>query len=82
MIIKNDPDVYFDSLMYLISLIRDRRRITREINRAVRLNFPDACNAGVGPDYRIDIAAKLRETAVAITDPKTALPRSAEQNGE
>jgi hypothetical protein len=86
---KSGADVYYNYLIYVSSLTLEEWFVTQEINRAIRLNFPDAWREGVRLGFWIDIPAKLQETApadrpnrTATPDTKSNLPRNAEQNNE
>jgi hypothetical protein len=89
MISKSGSDVYYNYLIYVHTLTPPERFVTREINRAIQLNFPDAWRRGVRLGFWIDIPAKLQETApadrlnqAATPDTKTAIPKNEEQNRE
>jgi hypothetical protein len=81
--------VYYNYLIYEGSLTLPEDFVTREINRAIQLNFPDARRQGIHLGFWIDIPAKLQETApadrlnqAATPDTKTAIPKNEEQNRE
>jgi len=71
---KSGSDVYYNYLIYVASLTWDEYFITREINRAIRLNFPDAWNQGIRLGFWIDIPAKLQDTAPADRPAAVATP--------
>ena len=60
---KSGSDVYYNYLLYIASLTLDEYFVTKEINRAIALNFPDAAAKGVKLGFWIDIPAKLQDTA-------------------
>jgi hypothetical protein len=86
---KSGSDVYYNYLIYVSALTLDERFVTREINRAIQLNFPLPWREGIRLGFWIDIPAKLQETTpadrpaqTATPDAQTTLPRNAEQNNE
>jgi hypothetical protein len=86
---KSGSDVYYNYLIYVHTLTHPERFVTREINRAIQLNFPAAWREGVRLGFWIDIPARLQETApadrpnqTATPDTKTAIPKNEEQNRE
>jgi len=60
---KSGADVYYNYLIYVASLTMDEYFITKEINRAIQLNFPHAKAEGIKLGFWIDIPAKLQETS-------------------
>jgi hypothetical protein len=86
---KSGSDVYYNYLIYVNTLTEPQRFVTREINRAIQLNFPAAWRNGIRLGFWIDIPAKLQETTpsarpnqTATPDTKSNLPRNEEQNNE
>jgi hypothetical protein len=86
---KSGSDVYYNYLIYVASLTLDEYFVTKGINRAIHLNFPDAGKQGVKLGFWIDIPAKLQETTPsdrpqqnATPDTKNSLPKNEEQEKE
>jgi hypothetical protein len=48
---KSGSDVYYNYLIYVQTLNPDEDYVCREINRAIRLNFPEAWKQGVRPGF-------------------------------
>jgi len=68
------------------SLTLDEYFVTKEINRAIALNFPEAEAEGIKLGFWIDIPAKLQDTTpadrpqqTATADPKSNLPKTQDQ---
>jgi hypothetical protein len=86
---KSGSDVYYNYLIYVNALGHAEYFVMKEINRAIRMNFPDAWRDGVRPGFRIDILVKFRETSpadrlgrTAAPDAKSALHGNADLNDE
>ena len=83
---KSGSDVYYNYLIYVASLTLDEYFVLKEINRAIRLNFPEAKKQGIRLGFWIDIPAKLQDTTpsdrpaqTATADTKTNLQTTQEQ---
>ncbi|KAA6348504.1 hypothetical protein EZS27_004104 [termite gut metagenome] len=83
---KSGSDVYYNYLIYIASLVQDEYYITKEINRAIHLNFPDTKKQGIKLGFWIDIPAKLQDTSpgdrlqqTATGDPKSNITKKQEQ---
>jgi hypothetical protein len=86
---KSGSDVYYNYLIYVASLTLDEYFITKEINRAIHLNFPKAKSDGIKLGFWIYIPEKLQEitpserpVGTVTADPKGNLPKNGEQNKE
>jgi hypothetical protein len=75
---KSGSDVYYNYLIYIASLTLDEFFITKEINRAIALNFPDKKDVKLG--FWIDIPAKMQETTPADRPQNTATPEPPKNN--
>lgn len=73
---KSGSDVYYNYLIYVATLTLDEYYITKEINRAIWLNFPRAKSEGIKLGFWIDIPAKQEETSAADRLSNTATPDS------
>lgn len=73
---KSGSDVYYNYLLYIMQLTLDEYFITKEINRAIHLNFPGTKEQGVKLGFWIDIPAKQQETTASqrLTNTATADP--------
>jgi hypothetical protein len=69
---KSGSDVYYNYLIYVASLTLDEYFITKEINRAIALNFPQKKEIKLG--FWIDIPAKMQETTPSNRLQNTATP--------
>lgn len=76
---KSGSDVYYNYLIYVASLTMDEYFVTRDINRAIYLNFPRAKEEGIKLGFWIDIPAKMQETTPADRPQNTATPEAAVQ---
>lgn len=77
---KSGSDVYYNYLIYVATLTLDEYFITKEINRAIHLNFPYAKQQGIKLGFWIDIPAKMDETSAAdrLSNTATADPKKTE----
>ena len=73
---KSGNEVWYNYLMYVMTLTLDEYFILKELNRAIQLNFPHAKKEGIIVGFWIDIPTKLQETTpgeraagVATADP-------------
>lgn len=57
---KSGSDVYYNYMIYQNALVIDEYIVTRDINRAIQLNFPHA--KGISLGFRMEIPAKQQET--------------------
>lgn len=71
---KSGSDVYYNYLIYVGSLTMDEYFITKEITRAIQINFPYAKAKGIKLGFWIDIPAKQDETSAANRLQNTATP--------
>ena len=71
---KSGSDVYYNYLLYIMSLTLDEHFIMQEINRAIHLNFPYAKAKGVKLGFWIDIPAKQDEVTASQRLVNTATP--------
>lgn len=62
---KSGSDVYYNYMIYANALTIAEYYVTRDINRAIRLNFPWAVTENIRLGFRIEIPAKQQETAPA-----------------
>lgn len=76
---KSGSDVYYNYLIYIASLTMDEYFVTRDINRAIHLNFPHAKKEGIKLGFWIDVPAKMQETSPADRPQNTATPEAAIQ---
>ena len=59
---KSGSDVYYNYMVYLNTLAWPEEFVLRELNRAIRLNFPERWAEGVRVGLRIDIPLRQQET--------------------
>lgn len=59
---KSGSDVLYNYLIYANALTIAEYYVTKDINRAIQLNFPHAKAEGIRLGFRIDIPAKQQET--------------------
>lgn len=59
---KSGSDVYYNYIVYLNSLSYAEQFICREINRAIRLNFPEAEKQDIRLGFRIEIPVRQEST--------------------
>lgn len=59
---KSGSDVYYNYMIYQNSLVIDEYIVCRDLNRAIRLNFPHAKQQGIYLGFQMDIPAKQQET--------------------
>lgn len=59
---KSGSDVYYNYVVYLNSLSYAEQFICREINRAIRLNFPEAAAQDIRLGFRIEIPVRQQDT--------------------
>ncbi|MCL1942549.1 MAG: hypothetical protein FWF54_03245 [Candidatus Azobacteroides sp.] len=83
---KSGSDVYYNYLIYIASLTLDEYFVTKEINRAIHLNFPEAKKQDIRLGFWIDIPAKLQDTTpserpnqTATADTKSDIQKTEEQ---
>jgi hypothetical protein len=57
---KSGSDVYYNYLIYSNALTIAEYHVTKDINRAIRLNFPASGNIRLG--FRVEIPSKQQET--------------------
>lgn len=71
---KSGSDVYYNYLIYIASLTLDEYFVTKELNRAIWLNFPRAKTEGIKIGFWLDVPAKQEETSVSdrLTNTATA----------
>jgi len=69
---KSGSDVYYNYLLYVMSLTLDEYFIMKEINRALWINFPYLKTQGVKLGLWIEIPEKLQETTPADRPGNTA----------
>lgn len=74
---KSGNEVWYSYLMYVMTLTLDEYFILKELNRAIRLNFPRAKKERIFLGFWIDIPTKMQETTpgermagVATSNPK------------
>lgn len=60
---KSGSDVYYNYMIYSNALTIAEYYVTRDINRAIRLNFPRAATENIRLGFRIEIPSKQQETA-------------------
>lgn len=60
---KSGSDVYYNYMIYSNALTIAEYYVTRDINRAIRLNFPWAAAENIRLGFRIEIPSKQQETA-------------------
>lgn len=60
---KSGSDVYYNYMIYSNALTIAEYYVTRDINRAIRLNFPRAAAENIRLGFRIEIPSKQQETA-------------------
>lgn len=71
---KSGSEAYYNYLLYVMTLTLDEYFITKELNRAIRLNFPHAKEQGIKSGFWIDIPSKLEETTPAERPAEAATP--------
>ena len=59
---KSGSDVYYNYVVYLNSLSYAEKFVCKEINRAIRLNFPHAVEQNIRLGFRIEVPAKQQDT--------------------
>ncbi|MDR2130546.1 MAG: hypothetical protein LBP56_05185 [Odoribacteraceae bacterium] len=59
---KSGSDVYYNYLIYSNALTIAEYLVTKDINRAIRLNFPRAIAENIRLGFRIEIPAKQQDT--------------------
>lgn len=62
---KSGSDVYYNYMIYSNALTIAEYYVTKDINRAIRLNFPRAAAENIRLGFRIEIPSKQQETAPA-----------------
>ena len=62
---KSGSDVYYNYMVYLNSLTYPEQFVTRELNRAIRLNFPHAARAGIRLGLDIQVPVRQQDTTPA-----------------
>lgn len=62
---KSGSDVYYNYIIYLNTLVYPEYFVCKEINRAIRMNFPRAKKEGIKLGFKIDIPSKMQEVAPA-----------------
>ena len=74
---KSGNEVWYNYLMYVMTLTLDEYFILKELNRAIHLNFPRAKKEKIFVGFWIDIPTKMQETTpgermdnVATSNPK------------
>ncbi len=75
---KSGSDVYYNYLIYVATLTYDEYFITKELNRAIHLNFPFAKKENIKVGFWIDIPAKQQETTASqrLENTATAEPQN------
>ncbi|MDU1892837.1 MAG: hypothetical protein E6767_19325 [Dysgonomonas sp.] len=71
---KSGSEAYYNYLLYVMTLTLDEYFITKELNRAIRINFPHAKKEGIKIGFWIDIPAKLQETTESERPAEAATP--------
>jgi hypothetical protein len=71
---KSGSEAYYNYLLYVMTLTLDEYFITKELNRAIRINFPHAKEQGIKIGFWIDIPAKLQETTESKRPAEAATP--------
>jgi hypothetical protein len=71
---KSGSDVYYNYLIYVATLVLDEYFVTKDINRYIRYNFPEAYEEGVRLGFWIDIPAKLQDTTPSERPAQTSTP--------
>ena len=59
---KSGSDVYYNYIVYLNSLSYAEHFICKEVNRAIKLNFPESYAEGVRLGFRIEIPVRQQDT--------------------
>lgn len=62
---KSGSDVYYNYMIYSNALTIAEYYVTRDINRAIQLNFPQVAAQNIRLGFRIEIPSKQQETAPA-----------------
>lgn len=71
---KSGSEAYYNYLLYVMTLTLDEYFITKDLNRAIRINFPHAREQGIKIGFWIDIPAKLQETTASQRPEQSATP--------
>jgi len=73
---KSGSEAYYNYLLYVMTLTLDEYFITKELNRAIRINFPKAREQGIKIGFWVDIPAKLQETTASERPAEAATPEN------
>lgn len=60
-----DRDVFYNFMLYAIALTIPEHHVTKDLNRAIRMNFPRVKEQGIKLGLQIDVPAKQQETTPA-----------------
>lgn len=65
LISKSGSDVFYNFMIYAIALTIPEHHVTKDLNRAIRMNFPRVKEQGIKLGLQIDVPAKQQETTPA-----------------
>lgn len=73
---KSGSEAYYNYLLYMMSLTLDEYFVLKELNRAIRINFPYAKTEGIKIGFWIDIPSKLQDTTPSERPEANATPEN------